>query len=126
MSKLILHNCSGCRQFYPLGAETTLFLYIRQPIINHLVTKCPVCQTIQTYWVLDEDLINRLVTEVARARDITLKVGTYAADRTWQKFCAATGRRYSSRPRFTAQEAKDVENEVGFFRHLLETGKVPW
>jgi hypothetical protein len=127
MSNLILHMCSSCHNLYQWGEETTLFLYLRQPLINHLVTICPTCQTVQTFWELDDKIIDRLVTDADRPGAVTLKVGIFAADRTWQKFSAATGRPYPSRYKFSyhRNQEQEVENSVKFFRHLLDTGKMP-
>lgn len=125
MSSVLIHNCPECHLIYEMTNETTLYLYIRQPLVNHLTTVCPECHTAQTFWELDDDTVDRIITKYAKPNAIIVSLGTFAADRTWQKFCAATGRRYPSRPRFTLEEAKHVENSVKFFRHLLDKGYVP-
>lgn len=125
MDKLIFHMCSSCRNLYQWGEETTLFIYLKQPLVNHLMTTCPICQFSQTFWELGEDLFSMLSDDLTRPSDIVLKKSEFASARTWQKFCQATGRPYPSNFRHPYYRNQEIEREVADFHHLLEKGEIP-
>ena len=35
------YGCEDCGIQYPMGSETRVFLYSKQPWFNHIVTECP-------------------------------------------------------------------------------------
>ena len=125
MDKLILHMCSSCRNLYEWGEETTLFIYTKQPLVNHLVTTCSICQFSQTFWELSDDLFALLADDKTRPSDIVLKKSEFASARTWQKFCQATDRPYPSNFRLAYHRNQAIEREVADFRQLLDKGSLP-
>jgi hypothetical protein len=76
------HTCECCGNSYPLGQETTVYLYSHDPTYNHFVTVCPRCQIPRTIWDLTAEAVNRMVRILGTADKAVRVERRFVANRT--------------------------------------------
>lgn len=122
----LVYKCEKCRSEYTIGGESTLFLYIKQPIVNHVETTCLICDNHFVWWQADDSLVEALKERNGQGDNpVRVVIKEFAADRTWQNFSTATGIRYPHGQRLGAAERQRINNYCAMFRYLLETGAMP-
>jgi hypothetical protein len=93
--KLYVYGCKECRFTYPIGHESTLWLYLSEPALDHVVTVCPKCQNTRTFWDRDpQDIGEMLRMNVVDHNPMNVEIADVADELTRLDFAADTGRTY--------------------------------
>lgn len=129
MAQPSVYGCENCKMAYPMGAESRVFLYTRQPWFNHLHTICPNCGTEWFIWQLTNGAIAYLqANNMASGDEVEWSVTEFAARPVVKAFCEATGHPYATDRKIGKREAARYDNQCAFFAHLLdqlEDGVIP-
>jgi hypothetical protein len=89
----IAYKCQNenCERRYTLGAETAIYLFLDNPLYNHLRTECPDCGTRVTNWNLRDEEVRFLIAfNTPAGNSIRLAVVETTPPfivRQWEKDC---------------------------------------
>lgn len=118
------YGCQKCEAKYDMGDETTVHLYLKQPWFNHILTKCPGCDTTWRVWHLTEATVQYMEKHnMPEGDEVHWELEDFAPEIV-QKLFAEDEDKPLIRPveRSIRRQAHD-ENEILFFHYLLERGE---
>lgn len=125
MSEPSTYGCEVCSVSYRMGSETHIFLYLKQPWFDHLVTVCPKCHNSWGVWQLTEATIKYLIdNNIEPGDEVQCSVVDFAGDEVVKAFCQATGLPYPKERFLSPRQQQVIDNECGMFRFLLERGEM--
>ncbi len=118
------YHCRPCGIKYELGEETILCLYFYQPWFNHIITTCPKCGQEDVVWNVVDDLIEhiRLYNQDPEDR-VEIVPAEFADDEVIKEFCIDNDKPLIKERELTPRQQRQVDNQVGFFRYLLNRGE---
>lgn len=117
------YACERCQQKYNMGDETHVWLFLRQPWFNHILTQCPGCKTNYRVWNLTESTI-RYMEEHNMVEDdeVHWHVHDFAPDIVQTLFARDEDKPLIKEVERSARRIAHDEHEIEFFRYLLERG----
>lgn len=117
------YGCQKCDRKYDMGDETHVWLFLKQPWFNHVLTTCPGCEITYRVWHLHEATIRHMEKyNMVEGDEVHWHVQDFAPDIVLTLFA-----RDEDKPlikevvRSPRQEAID-ERHILFFHFLLERG----
>lgn len=120
------YGCKKCDAKYDLGDETTVYLYLRQPWFNHLVTVCPGCNTAYRVWYLTESTIRHMEKyNMPEGDELNWEMDDFAPDVVQQLFAQDEDKPLIQPVQRSARRLAHDEREIEFFHFLLERGETP-
>ena len=115
------YACETCNLKYPMGSETTVYLFSKQPWFNHIMTVCPQCRSRWTVWQLHDDAVQYIWDNTIAGNEIVWVIEEFANDELVAKYGRVSGlpliQPHDLMPR--------QERMIAFFAYLLAHGEMP-
>lgn len=124
MTKPATYGCDTCRKRYPMGKETTVYLYLNQPWFNHLDTVCPGCENTYQVWGVTDDTGRYMMDHnMSDADPLNWIIVDFAEESIWRAFCQATNREFPAERYIGPREQAHIDHQAQMFAWLLDHGE---
>lgn len=122
----VTYGCEKCDAKYDMGDETTVYIYLKQPWFNHIVTVCPGCDTTYRVWSLTEATVRYMEQHnMAEGDEVHWSVTDFAPDPVPVLFAQDEDKPLIIPIQRSARRLAHDESEVAFFAYLLNQGEQP-
>lgn len=119
--------CGFCKIQYPMGKETTLYIYRKQAWFNHLVTNCVKCHREFTVWYLKPAEAQYMsVHNMGEPKDLlNWRMYDYCDDmKVIREFCLDNKKPLPKDYWLSPRTLRHIDNEVAWFAYLLNHGEI--
>lgn len=117
------YGCERCEKKYNMGDETHVWLFLKQPWFNHIITQCPGCKITYRVWNLTEATVRYMEqNNMVEDDEVHWHVLDFAPDPVPFLFARDEDKPLIQEITRSDRRLKDDENHILFFRFLLERG----
>jgi RNase P subunit RPR2 len=120
--------CGKCNINYPMGKETTLYVYRKQAWFNHLVTNCVKCHRDYTIWYIPVAECGYMMANNTRTKGdvLVIKMEDYCDDiKIIREFCLDNNKPMPEDRWLSPRELKRIDTRVAWWAYLLDHGEAP-
>lgn len=120
-------TCQPCKISYPMGKESTAYLYRKQAWFNHIDTNCVKCHRHYTVWGITQAQMNHMAHHnVTQGDRLVWKIADFCDDiKVIREFCEDNHKNPPPDLWLSARRMKDIDTKVAWFAYLLDHGEAP-